>query len=95
MDAAAMYKTEVEAAGHVFQANKSWLFSRSCHTLRQAMQHPLAGDGTPRAMQVAAQTSLAGAVSEAALWAAPLRFFAQTAAKGYSQEASGTALEPP
>merc|ERR1711969_173263 len=42
----------------------------------------------------AAQTSLAGAVSEAALWAAPLRFFAQTAAKGYSQEASGTALEP-
>ena len=53
MDAAAMYKTEVEAAGHVFQANKSWLFSRSCRTLRQAMQHPLAGDGTPRAMQVA------------------------------------------
>ena len=42
----------------------------------------------------AAQTSLAGAVSEAALWAAPLRFFAQTAAKGYSQEASDTALEP-
>ena len=42
----------------------------------------------------AAQTSLAGAVFEAALWAAPLRFFAQTAAKGYSQEASGTALEP-
>ena len=42
----------------------------------------------------AAQTSLAGAVSEAALWAALLRFFAQTAAKGYSQEASGTALEP-
>ena len=42
----------------------------------------------------AAQTTLAGAVSGAALWAAPLRFFAQTAAKGYSQEASGTALEP-
>ena len=41
MDAAAMYKTEVEAAGHVFQGSKSWLFSRSCRTLRQAMQHPL------------------------------------------------------
>ena len=31
----------------------------------------------------------------AALWAAPLDSFAQSAAKGYSQEASGTALEPP
>ena len=53
MDAAAMYKTQVEAAGHVFQANKSWLFSRSTRTLRRAMEHPLAGDGTPQAMQVA------------------------------------------
>ena len=53
MDAAAMYKTEVEAAGHVFQGSKSWLFSRSCRTLRQAMEHPLAGEGTPHAMQVA------------------------------------------
>ena len=33
--------------------------------------------------------------SGAALWAAPLDSFAQSAAKGYSQEASGTALEPP
>ena len=51
MDAAAMYKTQVEAAGHVFQANKSWLFSRSTRTLPDD-ERPVAGQHllpTPRA----------------------------------------------
>ena len=53
MDAAQMYRNEVERAGHVFQADKSWLFSRSCRTLRQAARHPLAGVNTRQAMKVA------------------------------------------
>ena len=40
-------------------------------------------------------TSLLEAHFAAALWAAPLDSFAYSAPLGYSQEASGTALEPP
>ena len=42
LDAADMYRREVTRAGHVFQADKSWLFSRSQEALDAVRDHPLA-----------------------------------------------------
>ena len=55
--------------------------------------HPRRPPGTRGAARCT--TSLLEAHFAAALWAAPLDSFAYSAPLGYSQEASGTALEPP
>ena len=42
LDAVDVYRREVTRAGHVFQADKSWLSSRSQEALDAVRDHPLA-----------------------------------------------------
>ena len=44
LDAAAIYRTRVAAAGHAFQTSKSWIFSHDQDTLDSIRTHPLAAE---------------------------------------------------